>query len=86
MTVETILLILESLLLGFTILLLLFSIKEGRGRKNLLLEVEKKTKVLTRQEYFLTVMDAMLDAKWSYQGLLPGGSRPVTMQKEPGQS
>ncbi|MDQ7786307.1 MAG: hypothetical protein RDU01_01745 [Thermodesulfovibrionales bacterium] len=72
MTVETILLILESLLLGFTIILLLFSIKEGRGRKNLLLEVEKTTKVLTRQEYFLTVMDAMLDAREEVAGFITG--------------
>ncbi|MEW6587116.1 MAG: hypothetical protein AB1442_16085 [Nitrospirota bacterium] len=72
MTVETILLILESLLLGFTIVLLLFSLKEGRGRRNLLLEVEKTTKVLTRQEYFLTVMDAMLDAKGEIVGFITG--------------
>jgi hypothetical protein len=72
MTVETILLILESLLLGFTILLLLFSIKEGRGRKNMLLEVEKTTKVLTRQEYFMTVMDAMIDAKEEIAGFITG--------------
>lgn len=72
MPIETTLLILESLLLGFTVILLLFSIKEGRGRKNLLLEVEKTTKVLTRQEYFLTVMDAMLDAKRELVGFITG--------------
>jgi len=72
MPIETILLILESLLLGVTIILLLFSIKEGRGRKNLLLEVEKTAKVLTRQEYFLTVMDAMLDAKAEVAGFITG--------------
>jgi hypothetical protein len=72
MKIETILLILESLLLGFTIILLLFNIKEGRGRRNLLLEVEKTTKVLTRQEYFLTVMDAMLDAKRELIGFITG--------------
>lgn len=72
MKIEIILLILESLLLGFTIILLLFNIKEGRGRRNLLLEVEKTTKVLTRQEYFLTVMDAMLDAKRELIGFITG--------------
>lgn len=72
MTIETILFILESLLLGFTIILLLFSIREGRGRRNLLLEVERTTKVLTRQEYFLAVMDAMLDAKDEVVGFITG--------------
>ena len=52
MTIETWLLVLESVLLIATIILLLFSIREGRGRKKLLLEVEQATKVLTRQEYF----------------------------------
>jgi hypothetical protein len=33
MTIETILLILESVLLAATILLVLFSLKEGRGRR-----------------------------------------------------
>jgi len=70
--IETILLILESVLLGFTIILLLFSIREGRGRRNLLLEVEKTTKVLTRQEYFLNVIDVMLDAKVELVGFITG--------------
>lgn len=46
MTIETELLVLESVLLFATIILLLFSLKEGRGRKNLLLdegELEKFT-------------------------------------------
>jgi len=72
MTTEAALLLLESLLLAFTLILLIFSIKEGRGRRNLLLEVEKTTKVLTRQEYFLTVMDTMLDAKVEIVGFITG--------------
>ena len=63
MTIEIGLLVLESVLLLATIILLLFGLKEGRGRKKLLLEVERATKVLTRQEYFLTVTDTMMEAK-----------------------
>lgn len=72
MTIETGLLILESVLLLATIILLLFSLKEGRGRKNLLLEVERATKVLTRQEYFLTVTDSMMDANTEVIGCITG--------------
>ncbi len=53
--------ILESVLLLATIILLLYSIKEGRGRKNLLSEVGKVTRMLTRQEYFLNVTDSMVE-------------------------
>ncbi|MEW6410684.1 MAG: hypothetical protein AB1488_11370 [Nitrospirota bacterium] len=72
MTVETGLLLLESVLLVATIILLLYSIKEGRARKNLLLEVGKATKILTRQEYFLTVTDSMIDAKEEIIGCITG--------------
>ena len=37
-----------------------------------MLEVEKTTKVLTRQEYFLTVMDAMLDSQVEVIGFITG--------------
>ncbi len=72
MTVETILLLLESVLLVATIILLLYSIKEGKGRKNLLLEVGKTTKILTRQEYFLTVTDSMMDTRVEIVGFITG--------------
>ena len=72
MTVETTLLILESALLVATIILLLYSIREGKGRKNLLLEVGKATKILTRQEYFLTVTDSMMDARVEVIGFITG--------------
>lgn len=72
MTIETVLLILESVLLIATIILLLFSLKEGRGRRNLLLEVGKATKILTRQEYFLSVTDTMMDAKSEVVGVITG--------------
>lgn len=72
MTVETTLLVLESVLLVATIILLLYSIREGKGRKNLLLEVGKATKILTRQEYFLTVTDSMMDARVEVMGFITG--------------
>lgn len=72
MTIETWLLVLESVLLLATIILLLFSIREGRGRKKLLLEVERATKVLTRQEYFLTVTDSMMNASTEIIGCITG--------------
>lgn len=63
MTLEALLLAIESILLIFTIFLLMFSIREGRERKKLLIEVERATKTLTRLEYFLTVIESMMDAK-----------------------
>ena len=51
---------------------MLFGLKEGRGRKKLLLEVERATKVLTRQEYFLTVTDTMMEAKTEVIGAITG--------------
>src|SRR4030043_1730891 len=72
MTIEPLLLILESVLLLATIVLLLYSIREGRDRRNLLLEVGKATKILTRQEYFLTVTDSMMDAGVEITGIITG--------------
>jgi hypothetical protein len=82
MTIETILLILESVLLAATILLVLFSLKEGRGRRNLLLEVGKATKILTRQEYFLSVTDSMMDAKHEVVGVITGRLPSVDDKKK----
>lgn len=72
MHTETILLVLESVLLVFTIALIAYSIKEGTERKSLLEEVGKATKILTRQEYFLTVTDSMLEAKKDVIGCVTG--------------
>ena len=72
MSIEIILLLLESVLLIVTVILLIFSLREGRGRRKLLLQVERATKVLTRQEYFLTVTDAMMDAKSEVVGFITG--------------
>jgi hypothetical protein len=66
------LLILESVLLVATIILLLMSLKEGRGRDKLILEVSKATRVLTRHEYFITVVDTMMDADKEVLGLITG--------------
>ncbi|RJQ56140.1 MAG: hypothetical protein C4526_02420 [Nitrospiraceae bacterium] len=77
MTIEIGLLLLESVLLVATIILLVLSIREGRQRDKLLVEMGKTTKILTRQEYFLTVLDSMMEAKEEITGCitgrLPGG-------------
>ncbi len=72
MSIETVLLILESILLVATLVLLLYSIREGKHRDALLSEVGKATRILTRQEYFLTVMDAMMDADKHVIGSITG--------------
>ncbi|MEN8264406.1 MAG: hypothetical protein ABFR82_13190 [Nitrospirota bacterium] len=76
MSIEIGLLSLESILLVATIILLIYSIKEGKQRDKLILEVGKATKVLTRQEYFLSIMDSMMDAKDEITGCITG--RPPT--------
>jgi len=72
MTIESVLLTLESVLLLATIILLLYSIREGKQRQNLLMEVGKATKILTRQEYFLAVNDSMMDAHDEIVGFITG--------------
>jgi len=63
MTLEILLLALESVLLIFTIALLVLSIREGRGRDALIEQVSSAMRMLTRHEYFITVVDAMMDAR-----------------------
>jgi hypothetical protein len=72
MTLEFGLLLLESVLLVATIILLVYGIHEGKRRDALLKEVGRATKVLTRQEYFLSIMEAMLDAKQEIIGCITG--------------
>jgi hypothetical protein len=72
MSIEIGLLILESVLLIVTIILLVYSIKEGKQRNKLLIEVSRATKVLSREEYFLTVIDSMTDAKREIIGTITG--------------
>ena len=72
MTIEIGLLLLESVLLVVTIILLVYSIREGKQRDNLLMEMGKATKILTRQEYFLMVIDSMMGAKDEIVGCITG--------------
>ncbi len=72
MTVEFALLLLESGLLVATVILLIYSIHEGKRRDHLLREVGRVVKVLTRQEYFLSIIEAMLDAKQEIIGCVTG--------------
>ena len=72
MTVEFQLLVLESVLLVVTIILLVYSIREGKRRDDLLREVGRATRVLTRQEYFTSIMDAMMDAQQEVIGCITG--------------
>jgi len=66
------LLILESVLLIVTVILLVFSLKEGRGRDKLIMEVERATRVLSRHEYFIAVTDTMMDARSDLIGSITG--------------
>jgi len=70
--IELSLLVLEGLLLMFTVALLLLSIKEGRGRDSLIMEVTRATKTLTQHEYFVTIIDAMVDAEAEIVGVITG--------------
>ena len=72
MTLEISLLALESILLVTTVILLVYSIKEGKHRDKLLIEIGKTAKILTRQEYFLTVTDTMMDAESEVIGCITG--------------
>lgn len=72
MTIEIALLLLESVLLVVTIILLLYSIRESSRRRNLLIEVGKATKILTRTEYFSVVSNAILEAKEEIVGYVTG--------------
>ena len=72
MTVEFALLLLESGLLVATVIMLIYGIHEGKRRDHLLREVGRVTKVLTRQEYFFSIMEAMLDARQEIIGCITG--------------
>lgn len=72
MTMELGLVILESLLLIATIILLIYNIHEGKERESLITEVGRATKVLARQEFFLSLIDAMLEAKQEIVGCVTG--------------
>jgi len=71
-TLEFGLLVLESGLLIATVILLGYGIYEGKRRDHLLREVGRVTRVLTRQEYFFSILEAMLDAKREIIGCITG--------------
>jgi hypothetical protein len=72
MTLEVGLLLLESVLLIVTVILLVFNIREGKQREKLIKEVGRAARVLSRQEYFLTLMDSMLAAEKEIVGCITG--------------
>jgi hypothetical protein len=72
LTPEMALLFLESVLLIATITLLIYSIKEGRARDKVLREMAKTTRILTRQDYFNAVIDAMQKAEKEVFGCITG--------------
>lgn len=76
MSIEVILLITESILLLVTLGLLLYSIREGRQRSQLLVNVEHATRTLTRLEYFLTVSESISGSKNEVIGCVTG-RRPI---------
>ncbi len=66
------LMLLESGLLIATVIMLIYSIHEGKRRDHLLREVGRAIQVLTRQEYFFSIMEAMLDARQEIIGCITG--------------
>jgi hypothetical protein len=72
MNIETVLLVLETALLLFTIVLLLLSIREGRHRDKLMLELSRATRTLTRMEYFQAVCDSLAEAEKEVVGCVTG--------------
>ena len=80
MTLETALILIESVLLLATIALLVYSIREGRLRNKLIMEVGKATRALTRMEYFLAVHDSMMDGQKEVFGCITG--RPPVPEDE----
>ncbi|MHB9097512.1 MAG: hypothetical protein ACYC5X_06790 [Syntrophales bacterium] len=74
MTMELGLLLLESILLVATVILLIYNIHEGKQRDNLLREVGRATRILTRQEYFFTLLNTMLDAEREIVGCITGSA------------
>jgi hypothetical protein len=72
MSLELLLLLLESVLLIVTLVLLGYSIHEGRRRDHLIQEVASASRIFTRQEYFRSIMDAMYNAQHEIIGCITG--------------
>ncbi len=71
-TVEFGLLLVELILLIFTVILLVLNLREEKGRQDLIKEVGRATKVLTRQEYLNEVIRSYHEAKSSIFGCITG--------------
>lgn len=72
--IETVLLLVELVLLSFTIVLLLLSRKEWRAREQLLNLLMATARVLTRQEYFSMVKEALDGAQKNVFAIVTGTS------------
>ena len=72
--IELILVVVEFALLAFTIALLLLSGREWRGRVKLLNTLVATARVLTRQEYFSMVKEALDSAQESVHAVVTGSS------------
>ena len=81
MSIELILLITESILLLVTLGFLVYSLREGRQRSHLLVEIKHATKTLTRLEYFLTLSESLLDSKKEVVGCVTG-RRPIGYEEK----
>lgn len=72
--IELVLLVVELALLVFTLLLLLLSRKEWRGREELFNLLMATMRILTRQEYFGMVIDSIKGAKKDIHAIVTGTS------------
>lgn len=70
--IESALLLVELVLLIFTVILLLFHLKQDKVHKNLIREMNNTTRVLTRQEYFSEVIHAFQETEKSIFGCITG--------------
>jgi len=77
LTVIYVLLSVELALLVLSLVLLRHSIREHRGRSELIEALSRATRELTRYEYFLSVVDAIKSARRSIAGIVTG-RRPTT--------
>ena len=75
------LLVVELLLIVPTLLLLILGRREERGRQTLLKEITKTAKMISRQEYFNSVLSAMQSATESIKGSITG-SVPTNAEEE----
>jgi len=75
--VGTVLLVVELALLSFTVIILLQSRREWHGREELLNLLMATARVLTRQEYFSMVREALDKAEKSVYAIVTGASPGV---------